>query len=192
MKNQGPTILLCRHGETEWTLSGRHTGCTDIPLTENGKVQARKLGERLRAIDFEAVFTSPLLRAKETCEIAGFGKKMILEPDAVEWNYGAYEGLTSEEIWRKTPSWNLFSDGAPGGESPQEAGLRADRIIQKLTSLQGTSALFSHGHFLRVLAARWLGLSPSAARLLALSVASLSILGFERSQRVLRLWNSQD
>ena len=185
-------IILCRHGETEWSLSGQHTGFTDIPLTKRGKEQAHRLGERLRKIHFEEVCTSPLLRAKETCELAGFSSKMILEPDAVEWNYGAYEGMTHEQISQKNPGWNLFQDGAPEGESPAEVGQRADRIIDRFLALKGNIALFSHGHFLRTLAARWLGLDAGSGALFTLNVCSLSILGFERGRRVLQLWNSQE
>lgn len=192
MKEQELNIILCRHGETEWTLSGQHTSFTDISLTEEGKAQAHHLGQRLKKIQFESIYTSPLLRASETCSLAGFSKRMVQEPDAVEWNYGGYEGMTSEEIEKKHPGWNIFLNGAPGGESPSEAAARADRLLSKLLSHKGNIALFSHGHFLRLLAIRWIGLDPSKGRLFALSVASLSILGFEKRQRVIKLWNSQE
>lgn len=191
MKDQEFNLILCRHGETKWTLSGQHTSFTDLSLTSNGKKQAHLLGKRLEKIEVLSVYSSPLLRAVETCSLAGFSKKVILEPDAVEWNYGAYEGKTTEEIDKKHPGWNIFSDGAPGGESPVEATQRADRLIAKLSKQKGTLLLFSHGHFSRLLAARWIDLESSGGRLLSLSVASISILGFEKKQRVLKLWNSQ-
>lgn len=183
-------IILCRHGETAWSLSGRHTGFTDLPLTERGRSQAEELGKTIRGTNFAHVFTSPLLRARETCEIAGFGPRAVIEPDIVEWNYGAYEGLTHPEIDRLNPCWNLFRDGVPGGETPQQISARADRVIEKLKKLSGPTLLFSHGHFLRVLAARWLGLPPEGAKYFVLAVASLSVLGFEKKQPVIQRWNS--
>ncbi len=184
-------IILCRHGETEWTLSNQHTSVTDIPLTQKGKEQARFLGLRLKSIPFQTVLCSPLLRAKQTCEEAHLSEKMTLEPDAAEWNYGSYESLTGEEIEKKHPGWNVFLHGAPGGESPQEAAHRADRLIAKILLQKAPVILFSHGHFLRLLAVRWIGLEAAAGRLFALSVASISILGFEHKNRVIQLWNSQ-
>ncbi len=178
-------IFLCRHGETEWSLSGQHTSYTDIDLTEKGKEQALHFRKRLQRFRFQSIYTSPLKRARETAELAGFSP--LLLPDAVEWNYGDYEGLTSQEVHKKCPDWSLFRDGAPGGESPSQVAQRADRVLHQL---EGDTLLFSHGHFLRVLAARWLQLPPTSARLFALSVASLSILGHERNQPVLELWNS--
>jgi probable phosphoglycerate mutase len=189
MKEQHTTIILCRHGETEWTLSGQHTGSTDLPLTQHGKEQAHDLGQRLKNIPFQAVYASPLLRARTTCELANLSKQTILEPDAVEWNYGDYEALTSQEIEEKHPLWNVFLDGAPRGESPADVTIRADRLIRKFLTHPGTIALFSHGHFLRLLAARWIDLDASAGRLFSLSVASISILGFEKKQRTIKLWN---
>jgi probable phosphoglycerate mutase len=183
-------IFLARHGETAWSLSGQHTGVTDLPLTDRGKRNASRLGERLRGINFDHVFTSPLQRAKTTCELAGFADRATVLVDLVEWNYGDYEGLRSAEIHQKNPGWQLFRDGCPGGESVAAISARADRVLATLTPLSGTVLLFSSGHFLRVLGARWLGLEASAGRYLFLSTASLSCLGYEhQSDPVLRLWN---
>lgn len=178
-------IYLCRHGETEWTIAGRHTGKTDIPLTKRGEDEAREMRRRLEAIHFEKVITSPRKRAIETCQ----GMHAVVEPLAVEWDYGDYEGMTTAEIRKVNPSWNLFTDGAPNGESPEEVGQRADLLLEKIKTYQGNVALFSHGHFLRVFAARYLGLKPKEARLFLLSVASVSILGTERGQPAVALWN---
>lgn len=182
-------IYLCRHGETAWTLSGQHTGSTDIPLTDVGKEQAKKIGKRLQKIEFSDVFSSPLQRAQETCHLAGFDKKMTLAPELCEWNYGDFEGLSHDDIIRQTPTWDLFAEGAPNGETPTAIAARADAFIVKLLKLPGPIALFSHGHFLRVLCARWLGLPVQVGRRLLLSVASISILGYEREARALKLWN---
>jgi probable phosphoglycerate mutase len=183
-------IYLARHGETAWSLTGQHTGTTDLPLTERGKRNAARLGERLRGITFDHVFTSPLLRARDTCMLAGFGEVAQIEPDLVEWNYGAYEGLRSEEIRKQAPDWQLFRDGCPGGESPREVAGRADRVLAKLLGLSGTLLLFSSGHFLRMLAARWLEMEVSGGRVFFLGTASLSCLGWEHQRdRVIRLWN---
>jgi broad specificity phosphatase PhoE len=182
-------IFLVRHGETEWTNSGQHTGITDIPLTKNGESQAEQLGKRLRGHSFAAVFCSPLKRSQSTCEIAGLFKTAKIDPDLIEWNYGKFEGLTSEEIRKASPHWNIFLNGAPGGESVADVGARANKVLAKINSIHGDVALFSHGHFLRALAARWLGLPAQDGRLLDLSPGSLSILGFEREERVLLLWN---
>jgi len=186
-----PQVYLARHGETAWTLSGQHTGLTDLPLTPAGERNARQLGPRLKGLSFAAVFTSPLQRAVRTCELAGFGPVAKVDPDLVEWNYGQFEGLRSAEILVKHPNWDLFRDGCPGGESPTQVGTRADRVVERIRALQADVLLFSSGHFLRVLTARWLGLEPAAGRYLLLSTASLSVLGYERnlSQPVIRLWN---
>jgi len=181
-----------RHGETAWSLSGRHTGTTDIPLTSRGEADARALAPRLGAIPFLRVLTSPRARARQTCELAGLGAHAIVELDLVEWNYGAYEGLVSAEIRRQRPDWNLFRDGCPGGESPQEVAARADRLIERLRRLDGPVALFSHGHFGRMLGARWVGFEPAQCQRLLLDPASVSILGYEHESRdepVLAKWN---
>ena len=186
-----PVVYLARHGETAWTVSGQHTGLTDLPLTPAGERNARQLGPRLRGLKFAAVFTSPLQRAVRTCELAGFGSVAKVDPDLVEWNYGQYEGRLSAEILAERPDWDLFRDGCPGGESPAQIGERADRVVKRVRALQADVLLFSSGHFLRVLAARWLGLDPAGGRYLLLSTASLSVLGYEHnpSQPVIRLWN---
>jgi broad specificity phosphatase PhoE len=187
-----PVVYVARHGETAWSLSGQHTGLTDLPLTPNGERNARRLGERLKGMKFSKVFTSPLQRAARTCELAGFGTVAEVDPDLAEWDYGQYEGLRSAEILARRPDWQLFREGAPGGESPAQIGQRADRVVQRIRSIPGDVLLFSSGHFIRVLAARWLGLDPgSAGKYFLLSTASLSALGYEHnlSQPVIRLWN---
>ena len=186
-----PLIYLARHGETAWSLSGQHTGLTDLPLTERGERNARRLGERLKGMNFLKVYSSPLQRAARTCELAGFGAAAEVDRDLLEWNYGQYEGRLSVEIHAERPDWQLFRDGCPGGETPEQVGLRADRIVNRVRAVPGNVLLFSSGHILRVLAARWLGLEPVAGKYLLLSTASLSGLGYEhdRSQPVIRLWN---
>ena len=186
-----PTVYLARHGETAWTISGQHTGLTDLPLTERGERNARSLGERLSGMKFAKVFTSPLQRARRTCELAGFAQVAQTASDLVEWNYGEYEGRRTVDILRERPDWRLFRDGCPGGESPQQIGARADRVVERLRRVAGDVLLFSSGHFLRVLAARWLGLEPNFGRFLKLSTASLSALGYENSlaQPAIQFWN---
>jgi len=186
-----PVIYLARHGETAWSLSGQHTGLTDLPLTERGERNARRLGERLMGHLFAKVFTSPLQRAARTCELAGFGAVAEIDRDLVEWNYGQYEGVRTAEIHKQRPDWQLFRDGCPGGESPDQVGARADEVVCRVRAVQGDVLLFSSGHFLRVLAARWLGLEPGAGRYFLLATASLSALGYEhnRSQPVIQLWD---
>jgi probable phosphoglycerate mutase len=187
-----PVLYVARHGETAWSLSGQHTGLTDLPLTPNGERNARRLGERLKGMSFARVFASPLQRAAQTCELAGFGAVAETDPDLVEWNYGQYEGRCSAEIFAERPDWQLFRDGCPGGESPAQVGERADRVIQRVRTVPGNVLLFSSGHFIRVLAARWLALGPeTAGRYFLLTTASLSALGYEHklSQPVIRLWN---
>ena len=183
-------IFLCRHGETAWSLSGQHTGHTDLPLTEKGILQARDLASKLPKISWTAVYTSPLQRAKASCENAGFSQQMIVEPKAVEWDYGDYEGLTSIEIAKKNPHWNLFKDGAPHGETVDSISKRADHLIEQCLAQKGNLLLFSHGHFIRVFAMRWIGLEIVCGKLFSLSVASISVLGFEKGQRVIQTWNS--
>jgi broad specificity phosphatase PhoE len=186
-----PIVYLARHGETAWSLSGQHTGTTDLPLTANGERNARAVGERLKGLSFAKVFTSPLKRAHRTCELAGFGAVNEIDRDLVEWNYGEYEGRTSAEIRKERPNWQLFRDGCPGGESPQQVGARADRVVNRVRAVPGNVLVFSSGHFLRVCAARWLGLEPGAGRFFLLTTASLSALGYEHnlSTPVIRLWN---
>ncbi len=187
-----PIVYLARHGETAWTLSGQHTGLTDLPLTPNGEQNARRLGERLKGQQFAKVFTSPLQRAARTCELAGFAGKAETDPGLVEWNYGEYEGLRSADILARRADWDLFRDGCPGGESPAAIAKRADNIVRRLRAVSGDVLLFSSGHFLRVLAARWLGLeAESAGSHFVLSTASLSALSYEHklSRPVILLWN---
>lgn len=191
MSQLSPEIYLARHGETAWSLSGQHTGSTDLPLTAKGEENARRLGARLRGRQYAKVFASPLQRARRTGELAGFGAVAQPDPELVEWNYGEYEGLTTAQILAKRPGWQLFRDGCPGGESPDQAAARADRVVARLRAVGGNVLLFSSGHFLRMLSTRWLGLPPSDGRCFLLSTASLSILGYEHSlsEPVLRLWN---
>ena len=187
-----PMVYMARHGNTAWTLSGQHTGLTDLPLTVDGERNARRLGERLKGMAFVKVFTSPLQRASRTCGLAGFGKGVEVDPDLVEWNYGDYEGLTSAEILQNRPDWQLFRDGCPGGESPTQIGARADRVMQRIRAVGGNVLLFSSGHFMRVLTARWLALGPGVGgRYFVLNPASLSAIGYENdfSRPVIRLWN---
>ncbi len=191
MSQSLPSAYLARHGETAWSLSGQHTGRTDLPLTERGEQNARALGRRLQGHKFAKIFTSPLQRARRTCELAGFGGAAVVDPDLVEWNYGAYEGRRTDDIRMERPDWQLFRDGCPGGESVAEIGARADRVIARLRAVEGDVLVFSSGHILRVIGARWLGLEPAGGRLLYLSTAALSALGYEhgRSDPVVRLWN---
>ena len=184
-------FYLARHSETAWTLSGQHTGLTDLPLTENGQHNARRLGERLQGLTFATILTSPLQRAMQTCALAGFGARAEVDRDLLEWDYGDYEGLRTSEVHAERPGWQLFRDGCPGGESPDQVGARAGRVVDRMRAATGGLLLFSSGQFLRVLAARWLGLAPAAGRYFLLSTASLSALGYEhdRSQPVIRLWD---
>ena len=186
-----PVLYLARHGETAWSLSGQHTGLTELPLTERGERNARNLGPRLAGLTFAKVFTSPLQRVTRTCELAGFAAPAEVDRDLVEWNYGDYEGLRTAEIHDKRPEWQLFRDGCPGGESPDQIGARADRVLSRVRAVSGDVLIFSSGHFLRVLAARWLGLEPVNGRLFMLKTASLSALGYENelSQPVISLWD---
>ena len=186
-----PVIYLARHGETAWSVTGQHTGLTDLPLTERGERNARRLGERLTGLAFAGVFTSPLQRAARTCELAGFGPLAEVDRDLVEWNYGKYEGLRTVEIHEHHPEWQLFRDGCPDGELPDQVGARADQVVTRVREIKGDVLIFSSGHFLRVLAARWLGLESAAGRFFMLATASVSVLGYEKSlsQPVIRLWN---
>lgn len=185
-------VYLARHGETAWSLTGQHTGRTDLPLTERGERVAARLKERLAGLSFAKVFTSPLQRAQKTCELAGFSKAAEIDPDLVEWNYGDYEGRRSAEIHSERPDWNLFRDGCPGGESPLDVSERARRVVERVKTIQGNVLIFSSGHFLRVVAASWVGIAPSInSRFFMLSTASLSAVGYEESlsRPVIRLWN---
>jgi broad specificity phosphatase PhoE len=183
-------VVLVRHGETEWSRTGRHTGRTDVPLTERGVEQATAVGEVLKGRSFELVLTSPLSRAAETTRLAGFGDVAELRPELMEWDYGAYEGRTTIDIREERPGWSLWRDGVPDGETPAEVGARADRVIAELRAAGGDALVFAHGHLLRVLAARWLGLEPSEGRLFALDAATISVLGYERETPVIRVWNA--
>ena len=191
MSESLPVVYLARHGETAWTVTGQHTGRTDLPLTERGEQNARTLAERLSGIPFAKVFTSPLRRAMQTCELAGFGSVAEVDRDLVEWDYGEYEGRRTVDILRERPDWQLFRDGCPGGESPFQIAARADRVVGRVRAVAGNVLLFSSGHFLRVLATRWIGLEPINGRSFMLSTASLSALSYENklSQAAIRLWN---
>ena len=188
---QLPLTYLARHGETAWTISGQHTGVTDLPLTERGEANARRLGDRIKGLAFTRVFTSPLRRASHTCELAGFGQVAIVDDDLVEWNYGVYDGKTTEQILQQRPGWKLFRDGCPNGESVEDVAVRAKRVIERLRAVDGNVLLFSSSHFLRILAVCWLELDPSAGQHLLLDPAGLSIVGYDHGLRdpVIRLWN---
>ena len=182
-------LVLVRHGETEWSRTGRHTGRTEVPLTEEGARQAKLLSASLAGRRFERVLTSPLGRAAETCRLAGFGEVAEARDELVEWDYGEYEGLTTPEIRRERPDWVLWRDGCPGGESADDVGERVDRLLAELRGTPGDVALFAHGHVLRVLAVRWIGLPPADGARMALATATVSVLGWERETQVVRLWN---
>jgi probable phosphoglycerate mutase len=183
-------VVLVRHGETEWSKALRHTGRTDIPLTEEGCRQAERVGEALRGRSFVLVLTSPLQRAAESCRLAGFGDVAQTRDDLMEWDYGDYEGERTAEIREEAPGWTVFRDGAPNGENAEQVGARADRVLDEVRAADGDALLFAHGHLLRVLTARWLGLDARDGRLFALDPGTLSTLGYERETSVLRLWNS--
>ena len=192
MGDQTPVIYIARHGETAWTLTGQHTGLTDLPLTPQGECNARGLKDRLKGLVFAKVFTSPLQRARRTCVLAGFETVAEVDSDLVEWNYGAYEGRTSADIRAERPDWQLFRDGCPGGESPAQVKARAENALNRVRAVRGDVLLFSSGHFIRVLAARWIGLEPSVHSMsFLLSTASLSAVGYEHdlSRPVIQLWN---
>jgi broad specificity phosphatase PhoE len=182
-------LWLVRHGETEWSASGRHTGKTDIPLTEAGREAAAHLAKTLTTEQFAAVLTSPMSRARDTCVLAGLGDTAIVTDDLREWDYGDYEGVTTDEIRATRPDWNVFSDGCPGGEDAEQVAARADRVVALARETDGDTIAFSHGHLLRVLAARWVGLPPEAGAHLALATASISVLGWERETPVITSWD---
>jgi probable phosphoglycerate mutase len=189
MTSDAHEVVLIRHGETEWSRTGRHTGRTDIPLTERGRREAQAVGAALRDRQFALVLTSPLERAAETCRLAGFGDRAVQRDELMEWDYGAYEGRKTVDIRQECPGWTLWRDGVPDGEKAAQVGARVDRMIAELRAVDGDALIFAHGHVLRVLAARWLGLEPEAGRLLALDPATISTLGYERETPVIRLWN---
>jgi broad specificity phosphatase PhoE len=191
MNSRFPIVYLARHGETAWTVTGQHTGLTDLPLTERGECNARRLRERLRGLTFASVFSSPLQRALRTCELAGFGPVAKIDPDLVEWDYGEYEGRLTSEILAQRPDWRLFRDGCPNGESPQQVAARADRVISRVRAVDGDVLIFSSGHFLRMLATRWILIDPLAGGSLMLDTASLSALSYEGSltHPAIWLWN---
>jgi probable phosphoglycerate mutase len=183
-------VYLIRHGETEWSVSGQHTGTTDIPLTENGRRVARLLQPVLAKETFARVLTSPLQRARETCELTGLGERAEIDRDLMEWNYGDYEGLTPQQIHAKRPGWMVFADGCPGGESPEQVGDRVDRVIAKVRAVEGQVALFAHGHVLRTFAARWLGLRAADGCHFLLDTATLNILSDYRGIPAMKRWNA--
>jgi probable phosphoglycerate mutase len=182
--------VLIRHGETEWTVHGRHTGSTDIPLTDNGRDAARQLAPLAAQARFSLVLTSPMRRARETCELAGLGDHAQSDANLLEWNYGEYEGLTAQEIYARHPGWRVFTDGCPGGESPGEVAERVDRVIARIRGVEGDVALFAHGHVFRVFTARWLGLPPSAGSHFLLDPATLSVLSHYRGKPAVKCWNA--
>jgi probable phosphoglycerate mutase len=183
------SVFAIRHGETAWSLSGQHTGTTDIPLTENG----RRLAERMRPVlaeeAFSLVLCSPLRRARETCKLAGLGEDAVIDDDLAEWNYGGYEGLTPKQIHEKRPGWLIFRDGCPGGEAPEEVGARVDRVIARTRAVTGNVAVFAHGHVLRVLAARWIGLPAGCGQHFLLDTGTLCVLGYYRDLPAVKVWN---
>jgi probable phosphoglycerate mutase len=191
MKDSLPTIYLARHGETAWSASGQHTGRTDLPLTERGEENARLLGKRLAPLFFDHVFTSPRIRARRTCELAGFGKLAVVDNDLAEWDYGDYEGKRTAEIRAARPDWDLFRDGCPGGESVEQITARAERVVARWRTIDANILVFSSGHILRAIAARWIGLETSRGRNLLLGTATVSVLGYDhnRDEPAVRLWN---
>ncbi|EJZ20457.1 histidine phosphatase family protein [Rhizobium sp. Pop5] len=193
MSSAFPEIYLVRHGETEWSLSGRHTGRSDIPLTANGEAAARKLTERLAGLSVSGVWSSPSERARKTCALAGFGAGAVIREDLAEWDYGAYEGVTTKEILAGRPGWQLFRDGCPSGEAAADVGARADAVIHALRKEAASILIFSSSHFLRVLAARWLGLPPQDGAHFVLDTTSISVLGYEHdlTEPVIRRWNQR-
>jgi len=183
-------VFVARHGETAWSLSGQHTGTTDLPLTDNGRRLAERMRPVLASYAFGLVLCSPMQRARETCKLAGLGAKAVTEPDLVEWNYGDYEGLTTNQIHEGAPGWLLFRDGCPGGETPEQVGARVDRVIARLRNLDSDAALFAHGHVLRVFAARWIGLPPGSGQHFLLGTGTLCVLGYYREIPAVNMWNA--
>ena len=189
MAERDPLVVV-RHGETEWSAAGRHTGSTDIPLTEAGRADAAALAPRLGGEDYALVLCSPLIRARETCELAGFGAAAEPCPDLVEWDYGDYDGLTTPQIRERDPDWDLWHDGCPGGETPAQVGARVDRVLERVAAVDGTALAFAHGHVLRVLTARWLEMDVAAGARFHLAPAGVGRLGWERETRVIEQWNA--
>jgi probable phosphoglycerate mutase len=192
MSSETPRLFLARHGDTAWTDSRQRTGRTDLPLNEGGEVRARELGERLRRFSFARVFTSPLQRAAKTCALAGFGEVAEVDPDLVEWDYGRFEGKLTSQVLKELPGWEMFRDGCPDGESPQDVAARADRFIARVRGIEGDVLAFSSAHIIRMIAARWLGLPPGAGRCFVCRPASVGVLGFEHNSHdepVIGLWN---
>ena len=192
MSSNLPNLFLARHGDTAWTDSRQHTGRTDIPLNERGEEHARQMGERLRGFSFVRVFTSPLQRASKTCELAGFGSVSQVDPDLTEWDYGELEGTLTTDILKRQPGWELYRDGCPGGESPEDVAKRADRFVKKVLGIKGDVLAFSSGHIIRMIAARWNGMTPAAGRVFFCRPASVGVLAFEhksRNEPIIGLWN---
>ena len=184
------TIFIVRHGETEWSLSGQHTSRTDLPLLEEGRRRAEALAEELAGCSFSLVLCSPMRRARQTCELAGFGDIAVIDDDLREWQYGNYEGLTTPEIRERDPDWNLWRDGCPGGEKPHAVAARADRVLARLRSADGDALAFAHGHILRVVTARWLAMEPATGARFLLRAGAVGVLGYERETEVLERWNA--
>ena len=190
MADESRKIYLIRHGETEWSRDGKHTGVTDVSLTDHGRQTARSLEPVLAREQFVLVMTSPLQRARGTCELAGLAKDSRVEPDLMEWNYGEYEGLTTKQIQSARPGWSVFHHGCPGGESPEQVAVRADHVLAKVRAIDGNVALFAHGHILRIIAARWVNQPPSFGEHLLLDTATLSVLGYYYDTPALKAWNA--
>src|SRR6516225_9798049 len=188
-QDTGVKVLAIRHGETEWSLNGRHTGTTDIPLTDKGRRLAERMRPKLSRLAFALVLVSPMRRARQTCELSGLGDRAAIDNDLMEWNYGAYEGLTPRQIRERSPNWLIFRDGCPGGETPEQVGARADRVIARARATEGNVALFAHGHVLRVLVARWIGLSASGGEHFLLDTGTLSVLGDYHGSPAVQIWN---
>jgi broad specificity phosphatase PhoE len=182
-------VFAIRHGETAWSRSGQHTGTTDIPLTDNGRRLAKRMRPVLAAEAFALVLCSPMQRARETCELAGLGDKAVIDFDLVEWNYGEYEGLTPKQIQEMAPGWLIFRDGCPGGETPEQVSARVDRVIARARAVEGDTALFAHGHVLRVFAARWIGLPPGGGQHFLLNTGTLCVLSYYHEIPAVRIWN---
>jgi len=192
MPTELPRLFLARHGDTPWTVSGQHTGRTDVPLTDQGEQNARQLGERLQVNSFTRVFTSPLERATKTCKLAGFGERAEIDSDLLEWDYGSYEGETTAAILQKAPGWQLYRDGCPSGESPEAVAVRAEHFIARVRDIKGDVLAFSSGHIIRMIAARWLGIPPAAGRFFYCRPASVGVLGYEHNsyeEPIIRAWN---